>query len=181
MAQQVPVPQMVNQSVDVLSHPAVATFERYERRGSLTDAAIYIGIAALIAGLLGVFTLGFSGILVNILNTLATFLIFTGLVYYVGKSQGGTGTFNEVAYTFSLFIAPLSLIMPIAGIFGVLWVLGDLIWLLAALATVVLLGFFGNIAVRSSMNITSPQTSIVTLGSAVIGTFVILGLLHFIF
>jgi hypothetical protein len=175
MAVQAKIPEMFNQSVEVLSHPNETTFERYERSGNLTDAAIYIGIAAVIAGLLG-FTGGFGGVIRNVLSTLVGFFVFSGLVYYIGKSQGGTGTFDEVAYTFSLFVAPLSLVVPIIGIFTLIPFLGLLfvpILLVAWLIVLVAQAVLAYIAVRSSMNISSQQTALLTLGGAVLGTFII--------
>jgi hypothetical protein len=112
----------------------------------------------------------------NVLSTLVGFFVFSGLVYYIGKSQGGTGTFDEVAYTFSLFVAPLSLVVPIIGIFTLIPFLGLLfvpIMLLAALIVLIVQAFLAYIAVRSSMNISNQQTALLTLGGAVLGTFII--------
>jgi hypothetical protein len=175
MATQVKIPEMFNQSVDVLSHPNETTFERYERSGSLTDAAIYVGAAAVIAGLLGLVG-GLGGVISNILIPLINFFVFTGLVYYIGKQQGGTGTFDEVAYTFSLFVAPLALIVPIIGVFTAIPVLGLLvipIKFLVGLIVLIAQAVLAYIAVRSSMNISNQQTALLTLGGAVLGTFVV--------
>jgi hypothetical protein len=174
---------MVNQSKMVLTTPSVATFERYERSGNLVNAGIYIGIAAIIAAILGL-SGGISGLIGSFLSTLANFFIFTSLVYYIGKQQGGTGTFDEVAYTFSLFIAPLSLVVPIIGLFVLIPVIGLLfvpILLIVVLIVLLVQAYFGYLAVQSSMNITDTTKSIITLGGAVIGTFIIQWLIQAIF
>ncbi len=45
--------EMVNSSIVVLTKPSVSTFETYERRGNLQNALIYVAIAALVAGVIG--------------------------------------------------------------------------------------------------------------------------------
>lgn len=162
---------MVGQSVDVMTNPNEITFERYERHGSLREAAIYIGLAAVVAGLfsLGGGALGFVG---GVINALIGFFLFTWLVYVIGKGQGGTGTFDEVAYTFALFIAPLTII---GGLFGIVAAI-PIINLLVPILGLVLLAVqavFAFIAVRSSMNITDKRTALITLGGAVIATFIV--------
>ncbi|NTW02552.1 MAG: hypothetical protein HGA19_14950 [Oscillochloris sp.] len=113
MTRQVSLPEMVAQSRDVISNPSVGTFERYEHQGTIANAAIYVGIAAVISGLLGLIS-GFGGLISGILNALVLFFVFTGLVFYIGKSiASGTGTWDEVAYTFSLFWAPLAVVSAI--------------------------------------------------------------------
>jgi hypothetical protein len=175
MSQQVSIPEMINQSKAVLTSPNEITFERYERSGNLTHAAIYIGIAAVIAGLLGLITppFGFGGLLSGILGALANFFIFTGLVFYIGRSQGGTGTFDEVAYTFSLFIAPLIVIRAVVGLFAIIPILGPLFIFIVGLVLLVAQVYFAYIAVRSSMNLVDQTKSIITLGGAFLGTLLV--------
>ncbi len=180
MTQQLNIPGMLNQSKDVLTSPNVGTFERYERSGTLTSAAIYVAIAALIAGILGIFYGGILGIIAGILRALAQFFIFSGLVYYIGKSQRGTGTFDEVAYTFSLFIAPLIVIGGVLSLFSVIPVLGPIVALLGALALLVAQVYYAYIAVKSSMNIRETGPAAITLGGAFLGTLIILFIINLI-
>jgi hypothetical protein len=176
---QASIPEMFNQSKMVLATPSVATFERYERSGTLVNAAIYVGIAALIAGLLGL-TGGIAGLIGGVLGALAQFFIFTGLVYYIGKSQGGTGTFDEVAYTFSLFIAPLIVIGAVVSLFGIIPLLGPVFVFVVALILLLVQAYFAYLAVQSSMNIADTAKSFLTLGGAVIGTFLIMFLINIV-
>ena len=180
MIRQTTIPEMIAQSKDVISNPSVGTFERYEQRGTVTNAAIYVGIAAAISGLLG-YTNGIGGLLLGVISALVGFFVFTGMVFYIGRSiAGGTGTWDEVAYTFSLFIAPLIVVGALLGL--VVWgfhfipILGTLIGLLGLVVSLLILlvqAYFAYIAVQSSMNILDQSKALTTLGLAVVGTFVV--------
>ena len=51
---------------------------------------------------------GIGGFLGGLLGALVQFFVFTGLVFFLGKNiAGGSGSWDEVAYTFALFTAPL--------------------------------------------------------------------------
>lgn len=180
MMQQSSLAEMVAQSRDVISNPSVGTFERYETRGTTVNAAIYIAVAAAIAGVIGIYG-GIGGILSGAINALIGFFVFTGMVFYIGRNvSGGTGTWDEVAYTFSLFIAPLTVVGALLGlvvwVFSFIPVLNVLVALLGALAALLILlvqAYFAYIAVQSSMNIRDQGKALTTLGLAVLGTFVI--------
>ncbi|NTV64687.1 MAG: hypothetical protein HGA65_14310, partial [Oscillochloris sp.] len=99
--QQISIPEMIAQSRDVITNPSVSTFERYEQRGTTVNAAIYVGIATIISGILGL-TSGLGGLISGVIGALVGFFVFTGMVFYIGKNvANGTGTWDEVAYTFS--------------------------------------------------------------------------------
>ncbi|MEI6776686.1 MAG: YIP1 family protein [Chloroflexales bacterium] len=180
MIQQTSIPEMIAQSKDVIVNPSVVTFERYEKRGTISNAAMYVGVAAAISGVLGL-TSGISGLLSGVVGALIGFFVFTGLVFYVGKQvANGTGTWDEVAYTFSLFIAPLTVVGALLGL--VVWIfhfipfLGAMVALLGMLISLVILlaqAYFAYIAVQSSMNILDQGKALTTLGLAVIGTFIV--------
>ncbi|WP_129632055.1 YIP1 family protein [Candidatus Oscillochloris fontis] len=177
---QVSIPEMINQSRDIITNPSVETFERYERHGNTTSAAIYVGIAAIISGILGL-SGGIGGLLSSALGALIGFFIFTGMVFYIGRNIAeGTGTWDEVAYTFALFVAPLTLVAAllklVVWILGAIPLLGGLFILLGALVTLLILlvqAYFAYIAVQSSMNIHDQSKAIITLGLAVVGTFIV--------
>jgi hypothetical protein len=178
--QSVSVGDMVAQSQAIISNPSVSTFERYERRGSITHAAVYIAIAAVIVGLLGL-TGGLGGLVSGVLGTVAGFFIFTGMVYLLGKNiAGGTGNFDEVAYTFSLFSAPIYVIGAVVGLivwlFSFIPVLGFLVGILGFLVSLLILvvqAYFAYIAVQSSMNIHDSTKAIITLVLAVVASMVV--------
>ncbi len=176
MTEQSSIPEMINQSIQVITNPSVATFERYERKGTMVQAAIYVGIIAAITGLLGLSS-GITGFIGGIINTLIGFFIFTGIVYYVGQQQGGTGTFDEVAYTFSLFWGPLSLIIALGTLILVITIIGIIlvpVWLLAGL---IASAYFAYLAVQSSMNLVDRNKILITLAAAVIGTWIVQALI----
>lgn len=162
---------MVQQSREVLTKPSVATFEKFERQGTLTDALIYVAIAAAITGVFGLVN-GFSGFIGQVLGTLLGFLIFTYLVYYIGKSRGGSGTFDEVAYSFALFWAPLSVLIALVTLLLILTLIGVLLLPLVALAGIALNIYFAYLAVQSSMNLTESGKVWTTLILAGLGAFV---------
>lgn len=149
--------EMINSSIAVLTRPSIATFEQYERRGTTRDAFIYVGVAAAIAGIVGfVFNLfiggvtaAIGGLILGLLGPLVGFGIFAGVLYYVGKQQGGTGTQDEVFYTCALYTAPL---LAITGVINAIPLLGCLL-----IPVTLLLGLYqiylGYLASRSSMNL----------------------------
>lgn len=187
--QSVSVGEMVVQSRDVISNPSVATFERYEHRGSIGNAGMYVGIAAAVAGLLGFVAAlmpwvpgnPFGALIGGVLAALVQFFVFTGMVYVLGKNiAGGSGTWDEVAYTFSLFIAPLiiagSAVTFVVRLLGSIPLLGFLIGLAGGLIGLVFLvvqSYFAYLAVQSSMNIHDQGKAIITLVLSVLASFVI--------
>lgn len=169
--------EMVNSSIVVLTRPSVSTFEAYERRGNLQNALIYVGVASVIAGILGAI-LSVNGAILGALGALIGgllgFFVFTYAVFFIGRSQGGTGTLDEVAYTFSLFVAPLTVFSAILGVIGrLIPALGCIIGLPLALAILVAQIYFGYLAVQSSMNLRESSKAIITLvGAAVLSLIV---------
>ncbi|GAB4123286.1 MAG: Yip1 family protein [Roseiflexaceae bacterium] len=177
MIQGVSVGEMVNQSINVLTKPSIATFEQYERRGGQREALIYVGtaaaIGAAIALLAGVFTIGVvggivTGIFAGILPVAVFFLAAT-VIHRVGTSQGGTGSQDEVFYTIALYQAP---ILAISGVIGN-------IPLLSCLAAPLTFGlslygiYLGYLAVRSSMNLDQNKAIITMVVSWVVQMIVI--------
>jgi Yip1 domain len=177
---QASISDMVNQSREVLTKRSVATFETFENRGGLQSALIYMGIAAALSGVIGL-SGGLRGLLTGVIGTLVGFLVFTYLVYYIGKSQGGTGTLDQVAYTFSLFYAPLSVIFSVLSFVLVITLVGifflPFLGILAIIANI----YFAYLAVQSSMNLRDTSKVWLTLILAGIGSWVIGALLTGIF
>ncbi|MBB6098913.1 hypothetical protein HNR42_002348 [Deinobacterium chartae] len=154
--QRVPVSAMFAYSMEVLGKPSVATFERYERHGTAREAFSYVAIAAAVSALIGLVG-GLGGAIVAFLTTMLGFLVFTYAVYFAGKTFfGGTGTYDEVAFTFSLFYVPLSVIGALLGLIPLLGLLTGLIILVAQI-------YYGYLAVQSSMNIRDSGPAIITL------------------
>ncbi|MCU0490560.1 MAG: hypothetical protein MUD01_03035 [Chloroflexaceae bacterium] len=170
---------MMTQSLVVLQNPSVSTFERYERSGTAVQAAIYVGLAALITGLLGIFSGGIGAVVANVISTLIGFFIFTGLVYYIGQAQGGTGKFDEVAYTFSLFWAPLAVLVSLGSLVLTITIIGVIFIPLLALVGLLASAYFAYLSVQSSMNLFDQTRILITLGGAVIGTMVLRVVLGF--
>lgn len=155
--------EMFTQSLEVITRPSVANFEKYEGKGGLREAAIYVAIGAALAGILNLLTGSLAGFLSTILSTLFGFFVFVYLVHYVGSRQGGTGTLEQVAYTFSLFWVPISVTAALLALILVITVVGILlVWLvpLAAFAAYVYLGY---LAVQSSLNLTDSSKAWLTL------------------
>lgn len=189
MMKQSSLPEMVAQSRDILQNPSVPVFERYEHRGTMSNAAIYVGIAALVAGLLGLFSGGLSGLFGGILSALVQFFVFTGLVYFLGKSiYGGSGTWDEVAYTFSLFTAPLIVLGAILGlvVFLFAWIplINVIVGLVGAIIGILLMLvqiYYGYLAIQSSMNLRDQTQSLIVLILSFIASAVVMGIVGWIF
>jgi len=155
---------MFAQSAAVLTRPSPATFELFERRGTLRQAFLYVLLAALasavIAALFAPFHENVTAVgqfVTRLILIPLQFGVFTGAVYLIGRTLfKGTGSYGEVAYTFSLFFVPLSLLGTVLGIIPVL---GWLVTLLVTLAMV----FFGYLAVQSSVNLRDNVQAAVTL------------------
>ena len=171
MVQSPSIPDMIAQSREVLTRPSVATFEKFEKSGNLVNALIYVAIAAAIAGVFGLAN-GLSGFLQNILGTLLGFVVFTYLVYWLGKRRGGTGTFDEVAYTFSLFWGPLAIVFGALTLLLVITLIGIIFLPLLALIAIAANVYFAYLAVQSSMNLESGGTTWGVLLLAGLGTLV---------
>ncbi len=171
------VSDMINSSIVVVTKPSVSTFEMFERRGNLTSALIYVGLGAVVTAILGAIASPagiVGGILSGLIGTILSFVIFTYAVFFIGKSQGGTGTYDEVAYTFSLFSVPLAVIGAVVGLIGrVLPLLGCLVGLPIALALLVAQIYFGYLAVQSSMNLRDSGKAIITLVVAALLSFIV--------
>jgi len=143
---------MISQSREVLTKPSVATFEKFEKSGGLKEALIYMGIAAAISGLFGLAG-GITGFLNGIITTLVGFLVFTYLVFWIGKQQGGTGTLDEVAYTFALFWAPISVLSGVVTLILFITLVGIFLIPLLGIAVLVANIYFSYMAVQSSLNL----------------------------
>jgi hypothetical protein len=166
------ITNMLAQSQEVLTKPSVATFERFEDRGTLADALIYVAVAAAITGVFGL-TGGLGGFVGNILATLLGFFAFTFLVYWLGRQRGGTGTLNQVAYSFALFWAPLSVLFGVLSFVLLITIIGILALPLVAIAALVANVYFAYLAVQSSLNLQGGGTVWVVLLLAAIGTFAV--------
>lgn len=163
---------MFNQSIQVISKPSVATFEQFENKVTLREAVIYVLTAGIIVGLLN-WGGGFGGFLSGIIVTIIGFLVFTYLVHYVGKSQGGTGTLDNVAYTFALFWVPISVLTAVLNLVLIVTLIGILLIPLLMIASLVVDVYFAYLAVQSSMNLRESGKIWITLAAAFVGTLAI--------
>ena len=162
---------MISQSIQVLSKPSVQTLEQYEDKGKVREAVIYIAAGSIITGLLGLGA-GLGGFIGGILTTIIGFLVFTYLIFYIGKSQGGTGSFDQVAYTFALFYMPISVIAAVGSLILVITVVGILLVPLLVLAAVAANVYFAYLGVQSSLNLTQSGPIWTTLIVSAIGSFI---------
>lgn len=184
MIQGVSVGEMLNQSVTVLTKPSVQSFEQFERRGGQREGLTYVGVAAVLAGVVGgVFGLLTGGIVglvgglvAGIILPVISYFVFSFLIYTIGKSQGGTGTQDEVFYTTSLYTAP---ILAINGVIGAIPLLNCIL-----LPATFLLGLYqiylGYLATRSSMNL-DQNKAIITVVLAIIAMWIAAAVIGFVF
>jgi hypothetical protein len=179
---QASVGDMVNQSREVLTKRDTATFETFENKGGLREALVYMAIAAAITGVFGLGD-GVGGFVRGILSTLIGFFVFTYLVFFIGKQQGGTGTLDQVAYSFALFYAPLTIIFAAITLILVITLVGILLVPVLGILAIVANIYFAYLAVQSSMNLTQNSKIWITLILAGLGSlavsFLLSGLLRF--
>ncbi|MEI6179835.1 MAG: YIP1 family protein [Chloroflexales bacterium] len=186
--QQSSLPEMLVQSRELMQNPSVPVFEHYEQRGTITNAAIYVGVAALIAAALG-FIGGINGLISGLLISLVQFFAFTGMVYFLGKRlYAGTGTWDEVAYTFSLFTAPLivvgALLSFVVALLGWIPLIGWLVGFAGGIVSILLLVvqvYYAYLAVQSSMNLRDQSQALTVLILSFVTSAVAIGLVAWIF
>jgi hypothetical protein len=183
MIQGVSIGDMLNQSMTVLTKPSVQSFEQFERRGTQREGLIYVGAAAALAGIVGavfgLLTGGIAGLIgglvIGIVGPLLSYFVFSFLVYTIGKSQGGTGTRDEVFYTTSLYTAP---ILAVTGVVNAIPFLGCIL-----LPVTFILGIYqlylGYLATRSSMNL-DQNKAILTVVLSIIAMWIAGAVLTFI-
>jgi hypothetical protein len=183
MIQGVSINEMLNQSVTVLTKPSVQSFEQFERRGGQREGLVYVGVAAALAGIVGaVFGLVFGGItgligglIAGVVGPLLSYFVFSFLIYTVGKSQGGTGTQDEVFYTTALYTAP---ILAVTGVVGAIPIIGCL-FLPVSLVLGIYQIYLGYLAARSSMNL-DQNKAIITVVVSIIAMWIAAAALGFI-
>lgn len=196
MIRQSSVPEMLTQSTDLMTNPSVEKFERYERYGTLGNAAVYVLVAIAISAVLGFVGSFLPGtprpsvfvVFNTILSGLAQFFIFTGMVYFMGKKlYAGNGTWDEVAYTFSLFIAPLiaigAVITFIVTLFAWIPFIGalvGLIGLLVSLALMVVQIYYAYLGVQSSMNLRDSTQTLIVLVLSFLASGLIMGIISWL-
>ena len=174
IVQGVSIGDMLNQSMTVLTKPSVQSFEQFERRGGQREALTYVIVAAVLVAIVGaVFGLlgGVMGAVAGILRgafALLGFYVFAWVLNYVGRTQGGTGTQDEVFYTAALYTAPL---LAITGVVSSIPIIGCL-----ALPVTFALGIYqiylGYLAARSSMNL-DQNKAIITVVAAIVAQFIV--------
>jgi len=172
MAAGISITDMIAQSRDVLSNRSVAAFERHEKSGTLRDAVAYVALAGAITGLFGL-SEGIGGFIGNIVFTILGFLIFTYIVHWLGSRRGGTGTLDEVAYSFALFWAPLSVLISVITLILVLTLVGVLLIPLVAIAGIALNVYFAYLATQASMNLSPGGQTWGVLLLAALASFVL--------
>ncbi len=182
----VSINELLNQSIVVLTKPGVATFERFEKRGGMREALVYVGVAAAVAAIVafvfGLFAGGFLGAILGLIGgfirPIVGFFVFAYALYWVSMQQGGTGTRDEVFYTVALYAA------PILAINGAIAYLPDIIaWLFLPIAFILSLYqiYLAYLATQSSMNLTDQTRTIVSVVLALIAQWIALGLVSIVF
>jgi hypothetical protein len=176
MVQGVSISEMLNQSTTVLTKPSIQSFEQFERRGGMREAIVYIGVAAVLAGAAGlVFGLltggiggAIAGLITGLVPPLLSFFVFSFVLYFVGKQQGGTGTQDEVFYTCALYTAPL---LAVTGVVGAIPLINCLFAPVSLILGIYQI-YLGYLAARSSMNL-DQNKAIISVAAAIVAMWIV--------
>jgi len=60
-----------------------------------------------------------GAVISGLLTAIIGYLIYTGIVFLLGKAFGGTGQFGELAYDIALFYAPLEVLAALLGVLAI--------------------------------------------------------------
>jgi hypothetical protein len=60
-----------------------------------------------------------GSILTALIGSIIGFLVWTGIIYLLGRAFGGTGAFGELAYDVALFSAPMAVINSLVGLISI--------------------------------------------------------------
>jgi hypothetical protein len=156
------IPETLQHSLEVITKPSIATFERFENKGTMREALIYVAVGAAVIGLFGL-SGGLLSALGSVIATVLGFYVYVYMVHFLGKQQGGTGTLDQVAYSFALFYIPLQILTSIVGFVLVISLIGLLLVPLLPLAAIAASIYFGYLAVQSSMDMTDSTKIVITL------------------
>jgi hypothetical protein len=176
----VPLGEMVQQSIQVLSKPSPQTFEAFENRGTMRDALIYVAVGAAISGLLSL-PAGLGAAIGSVIATVASFFVFVYVVHYVGTTQGGTGTLDQVAYTFSLFWIPLQIVAALVGLVLIITLVGILLLPLLSIAAIAASAYFAYLASQSSLNLTDTTKIVISLLAGIVASALVGWIINSIF
>lgn len=167
---------MLGQSMAVMTEHTPAAFDRFKHHGGVRQAALYVALAAAVAALM---QLLFGMMLhLNMLVALLTpvliiplqFFTFTGLVYWISKNMfNSTATFDEISYSFSLFVVPLSIL---GSVLTLVPVLGLLTVLPIAAANI----YYGSLAARATLKLPQSGNIWTVLLLAILGQMLVGGL-----
>ncbi|HHO55076.1 MAG TPA: hypothetical protein ENK21_01710 [Trueperaceae bacterium] len=123
------IKSMISQSKQILLSPSIEKFEEFENSGGVLAALLYVAIANIIASIISftfinirlgisitdmiselsdIFTIATSFVIPLIQLTVGALVLFV-----IAKFQNTSGSFKQIAYSLSLFWAPLTVIFSI--------------------------------------------------------------------
>lgn len=175
MTRKASISAMLEHSRLVLGQRTVAAFDQVEKEGTLLDAIIYVAIAAAISSVFG-FVQGPAFFVSTLISTVLGFVVFVYIVHWLGTQRGGTGTIDEVAYSFALFWAPLAVLLGVVSLGLAITIVGIVLIPLAFIAFLVLDVWFAYMATQASMNLRPGGQTWSVLLLAALASFIINGI-----
>jgi hypothetical protein len=102
-----------------------------------------------------------GAIVSGLLGSIVGFLIWTGIIFLLGRAFGGTGAFGELAYDVALFSAPMAVINALVGVIsiGPLACLTAIVTIALALYTL----YLSWLSIQSGLNLPPNKALIVIL------------------
>ena len=108
--------EMFSQSFQVIRVPTETNFNRVEDQGNFASALLFMGGSLLAFTAAGYYFAGGSGALQHLLIGMVYYFGYWGLTYLIGRPLGGEATWQELAYTHALFMAPMLLGFTLASV-----------------------------------------------------------------
>ena len=157
--------EMTQQSLQVLAAPQNQTFQKVRSKGDAVDATLYMLVGIGLAVLFGAKG-GWEDALTNFIISVVYYSVLCHGIYFVAHRLTRHTLWDPMAYTFSLFLVPLSVLISFGGLvlsFTPYWTLLIGPWMVFGVGLSL---FYVGRCLRSLMQLQRPLHHLLLLGGA---------------